>query len=214
MNYGDLVWLPRLTPVDVQTRVEVSGLEHLTGALANGHGAIVGSLHLGNIEVVGFAARSAGLAVMLPVERVNPPELLDLMIRLRQRAGIVCVPVGRDAFDRIRRALRSNSIVGIGVDRVTLGEGDVVNFCGRPARLPTAAALLALRTGAPLLPVGCIRLAGDRYRVRIGPPIMVERTGSLRGDVRLLTERLLGELQRFLEENPTQWVMFRPVWDS
>jgi lauroyl/myristoyl acyltransferase len=213
-NYGDLVWLPRLKPGDVQDRVQVEGLEHLTSVLANGRGAIVASLHLGNIEVIGYAARNAGFSVMLPVERVDPPELLDLMIRLRRRAGLVCEPVGHDAFDRIRVALRENSIVGIGVDRITLGDGDVVNFCGRPTRVPIAAALLSLRTGAPLVPVGCTRLPGDQYRVRIGPPLTVDRTGSLRGDVRRLTERLLSELQRFLEENPTQWVIFRPMWDS
>ena len=151
---------------------------------------------------------------MIPVERVEPPELLALMIRLRERAGLVCEPVGRDAFARIRAALRANAVVGIGVDRLTLGDGDVVDFCDRPARLPTAAALLALRTGAPLLPVGSCRLPGDRHRVRIGPAISVGRTRAARADVRRLTERLLAELQRFLEENPTQWVMFRPVWES
>jgi KDO2-lipid IV(A) lauroyltransferase len=213
-NYGDLMWLPRREPDNLASRVEVVGGEHLKAALAEGRGAIVGSLHLGNLEVVSYAAVNWGVPVMLPVERLDPPKLLKLMIDLRQRAGMVCEPVGLGAFDRIREALRRNSIVGIGVDRITLGDGDVLQFCGRSANLPTAAALIALRTGAPLLPIGSERLPGDRFRLRVGPSIPLRRSGPLRKDLRLISERLLADLEVFLKLTPTQWVVFHPIWSD
>jgi KDO2-lipid IV(A) lauroyltransferase len=213
-NYCDLFSLPRLAACDVLRCVDVAGWEHLEAALAGGRGAILASLHLGNLEIVGYAAHCRGLALLLPVERVEPPELLQLMLRLRRRAWLKCEPVGRDAFERIRVALKQNAVVGIGADRVTLGDGELVDFCGQPARMPIAAALLGLRTGAPVLAIGSERLPGRRYRLRISPPIPLVRRGSARESIRCSTERILRELEVYLRANPTQWVVFRPIWGA
>lgn len=213
-NYADLLALPGLSDGELERCIDVVGWEHLDAALAAGRGALLASLHLGNIEVVGRAATLKGYAVLLPVERIEPPELLELMLRLRRRAGLRCEPVGERAFAAVREALQRKAIVGIGADRLTLGRGEVVRFCGRPARLPIAAALLALRTGAPLLPVASQRLPGQRFRVRLGAPLPVVRTGRLRADAVALTERLFAELAVFLRDNPTQWVVFRSVWTA
>ncbi len=136
------------------------------------------------------------------------------MIGLRERVGFRCEPVGETAFDRIRDALRRNCIVGIGADRITLGEGELVTFEEYSARMPVAAAVLALRTGAPLLPYASQRLAGHRFRLRIGEPIPVSRSGRLSADARSITESLLRALGVYLRDNPTQWVVFRRVWES
>ncbi|MGH2461399.1 MAG: lysophospholipid acyltransferase family protein [Chloroflexota bacterium] len=212
-NYADLFALPGLPTGDLLERVEVEGWENLAEALARERGALLAALHLGNLEVVGRVASRRGVEVVLPVERLEPPELLDLMIRLRERAGFRCEPVGTTAIDRVREALRRNQVVGIGVDRMTLGEGDLVTFEGRPARMPVAAALLARRTGAPLLPYASRRLPGRRLRVRIGAPIPVARTGHLRADLRTTTEHLLDALGADLRDAPTQWVIFHRIWE-
>jgi lauroyl/myristoyl acyltransferase len=213
-NYADLFRLPRYAPADLTASIELVGLEHLAAALGAGRGALLASLHLGNIEVVGYAAAAQGYRLVLPVERLEPPELLDLMVRLRERAGFSCVPVGKHAFGQVRAALATNAIVGLGVDRLTTGGGEWVTFCGRLARLPVAAAILALRTGAPLLPIGTTRLPDHRFRVRIGSPVAVPRSGRLREDARRLTEQLLDQLGGYLRENPTQWAVFRDIWDT
>lgn len=212
-NYRDLFRLPGLSADTLVHRVDVDGWEHLMSALGEGRGALLASLHLGNIEVIGRAASLRGVEIMLPVERLEPPELLELMLTLRRRAGFVCEPVGENAIERVREVLRRNAVVGIGADRITLGDGQVVTFCGRPARMPVAAALLAFRTGAPLLPYASQRLPGHRFRVRIGPPIPAVRTGRLRADAVAVTERLLEDLAVYLRDDPTQWVVFRPVWE-
>jgi lauroyl/myristoyl acyltransferase len=213
-NYCDLFALPRLATADVRSRVVVDGWDHLASALGGGRGVILASMHLGNLEIVGYAAHCHGLTVMLPVERLEPPELLDLMLGLRRRAGFMCEPVGRDAFARIRAALGQNAAVGIGADRITLGAGEVVVFCGRPARMPVAAGLVALRTGAPVLAIGSERLPGGRYRLRISAPIPLVRGATARETLRTATERILRELEVFLRANPTQWVVFRPIWET
>ncbi len=211
-NYFDLLSLPRCSPSELTKRVAVDGWQHLAMARSAGRGAVLASLHLGNIEVVASVAVARGVEIMLPVERLEPPALLDLMLSLRRQAGLICEPVGRDAFAQIRAALQRNAVVGIGADRLTLGSGDLIELCGQPTRMPVAAALIAHRCRAPLLPVGAARLPGQRFRVRIGAPVTLSQTGSLRRDLRLTTQRLFAQLETFLRDNPTQWVVFRPIW--
>ncbi|HVB97141.1 MAG TPA: hypothetical protein VNG11_05380 [Chloroflexota bacterium] len=213
-NYFDLLYLPRFSRSELMARVHVDGWNHLEQALAAGNGAVLASLHLGNVEIVASLAVERGLEVMLPVEQVEPPELLNLMMSLRRQAGLICEPVGQDAFRSVRAALHRNAVVGIGADRITLGSGDVVKLCGRPTRMPIAAALIAHRCQAPLLPVGTMRLGGHRFEVRIGAPIPVSQTGSRRQDLQITTQRLFDSLESFLRRNPTQWVVFRPVWED
>jgi len=213
-NYVDLLRLPRLAQAGLATRVDVEGWENLSNGLAAGKGVLVASLHLGNIEAVGYAARARDLSMVIPVERIEPPEFLREMIALRERAGFRCVPVGQAAFRDIRAALSQNGVVGIGADRVTVGSGERVSFCGRPACMPVAAAALALRTGAPLLPLASRRLPHGRFHCRIGPPIPTNSAAPGRAGLIEITERLLAALEVFLRENPTQWVVFRPVWDA
>jgi len=213
-NYFDLLYLPRLSRSELTARVHVDGWNHLDQALALGHGAVLASLHLGNVEIVASVAVARGLEVMLPVEPVEPPALLGLMLSLRREAGLICQPVGQDAFATVRAALHRNAVVGIGADRITLGSGDVVTLCGRPTRMPIAAALLAHRCQAPLLPIGTTRLAGHRFAVQIGAPIPLSQTGVRRQDLRVTTQRLFDSLESFLRCNPTQWVVFRPIWEE
>ncbi|HEX5415618.1 MAG TPA: lysophospholipid acyltransferase family protein, partial [Chloroflexota bacterium] len=92
--------------------------------------------------------------------------------------------------------------------------GQIVSFCGRPARMPIAAAVLARRTGAPLLPVGNWRLPNGGFRCRVGPPIPLSASDGRRLSIVEITERLLAALEPFLRENPTQWVVFRRVWED
>jgi len=213
-NYCDLFYLPRLTGSELFASVDVEGWEHLESALAGGRGALLASLHLGNLEMIGYAMTTRGARVMLPVERIEPPEFLALMVRAREKAGFICEPVGTGALTAIRATLRGNAVVGVGVDRITLGDGELVRFCGRPARMPLAAALLALRTKAPLLPIGSYRRPGQRYCLRIGEPITLIAADK-KGDAAVeLTERLLATLETFLRADPTQWVMFRSVWSN
>ena len=85
----------------------------------------------------------------------------------------------------------------------------------RRTTLPAGPATLAIRTGAPLLPVGCYftpRYNGHHAVVR--PPVPTVRRGGLRDDVARVTQALARELEFLIRRAPEQWHLFQPNWPS
>jgi len=113
------------------------------------------------------------------------------------------------------QALKRNEIVCLLSDR-NIGPGGVeVEFFGERTKLPAGPATLALRTGAPLLPVA-VYFTGERngHLGLVRPPVPVERRGSLREDVVRVTQALAAELEHVIRRAPEQWHLFQPNWPS
>jgi phosphatidylinositol dimannoside acyltransferase len=144
---------------------------------------------------------------------VEPPTLFDWFVEFRERIGIEVVPLGADAGRAVMNAIKSGHIVTLLCDRDITGGGVEVTFFGERTTLPSGPAVLALRTGAPLLPAGVY----DRGRLRHGivrPPISTERTGSFRADVARVTQAIADELEYLIRLAPDQWHLLQPNWPS
>jgi lauroyl/myristoyl acyltransferase len=48
--------------------------------------------------------------------------------------------------------------------------------------------------------------------VRIGGPIQIERSGTMRTDVTTLTRAMAAEFERVISAHPADWHMFQPAW--
>ena len=88
------------------------------------------------------------------VERLEPPELFDWFVRLRNDLGMTVVPLGPGAARAVLQALADNEVVCLLCDRDIQGGGVEVEFFGERTTLPAGPATLGLRSGAPILPVG------------------------------------------------------------
>jgi KDO2-lipid IV(A) lauroyltransferase len=93
------------------------------------------------------------------------------------------------------------------------GRGVAVEFFGERTTLPAGAATLALKTGAPLLPVAPYFEDGG-HRVVIRPPIPVPNVGSRSEQVRAMTQALAIEMEDLIRANPRQWHLVQPNWPS
>ena len=137
--------------------------------------------HLGGLDFAGAWLAGQGVAVTVVVEPVEPPELFDWFVDTRRKLGMQVVPLGADAGAAVLRALRANRIVCLLCDRDLTGDGVEVEFFGERTTLPGGPATLALRTGAPLVPVGSTsaRMAATRSA---SSPGRAERKGRLRDE--------------------------------
>ena len=110
--------------------------------------------HMGGWDWAGRWLADQGIPVTVIVERIEPPELFDWFVTWRSDLGMKVVPLGPDAGRATLRALRDNEVVCLLSDRDIQRGGVEVEFFGERTTLPGGPATLALRTGAPLLPVG------------------------------------------------------------
>lgn len=211
-NYFDFFRLPRLSLAEVEHLVQVQGEATFWDVYRAGRGIVLLTAHLGTVDAAAqvFAARR--VEVLILVEPIDPPKLLDLVAGIRRSHGIQ-IEVARAAG--VRRAigfLRQGGVVVIVGDQPIQGHGEWISFFGEPARLPVGAVELAVRTGADLLPAYSIRNPDDSFTVFVDPPLTLARTGDRK---QLTTQNLQlarDNLEKFIRAYPDQWVVFRPVW--
>jgi len=198
----------------LESRFEAVGWEHVAEALAGGKGIVFALPHLGGFDFAAAWLAGRGVRPTVVVEAVEPPELFAWFAEARREIGMDVVPLGPDAGKRVLRALKDNRAVCLVSDRDLVGDGVPVTFFGEETTLPAGPATLALRTGAPLIPVGMYFRPHGRHFARIGPPMPTERRGRLRDDVARITQDLACRFEELVRVAPVQWHVMQPNWPS
>ncbi|MCL4367620.1 MAG: hypothetical protein M1337_00320 [Actinobacteria bacterium] len=211
-NYYDLFRLRSIKQPGQQVRMRVVGWENLVDALAKGRGAIVAAPHMGPFEMMTRVAVDRSVRVTIPIERLKPEKLFQLLLQQRSTDGINVVPADNGALRAMYQALRRNEIVIIAADRDVMGNGVCVRFFGEPTTVPGAPAVISLRTGAPILVGHTLRQPGNEYYVELCPPLATPVATDIRQGAQALTEAVTAEIEGFIRDNPDQWIVFEPVW--
>jgi KDO2-lipid IV(A) lauroyltransferase len=207
--------LPGTDPATLDAHMTIDGWEHVEAGREAGKGVILALPHLGLWEWAGFwVAVVKEVPLTVVVERLEPPDVFEWFVGLRESFGMHVVPLGPQAGHGVMSALRANHVVCLLSDRGIGGGGVEVELFGERTLLPAGPATLALRTGAPLLPAA-VYAQGDRHHHGvIRPPISTERTGRLRDDVQRVTQVLATELEALIRPAPEQWHLLQPNWPS
>lgn len=203
--------LSRLSSADhVIASMKIHGLEHLHSALARGKGVILASAHFGTIEVGGL--RLADFTDFHAVYDSFRPEYLDHLIqRKRREKGINLIPATN--VREMLRVLRRGGTVTLLFDRpVDVDRGVPVTFFGRRTAVPGGPAVLAMKTGATILPVFMLRQPDKSFESVFFPPVTWTSTGERERDVQTIMQKLMDTLQTVVRSRPDQWYMFRPMW--
>lgn len=189
--------------------VTFDGLEHVHRALARGRGAIVAIAHLGNWELAGLAAARRGFPITSIVRPMHNAALDRFFVAARERTGQKTL-TNRGSLCRMIRALRENRLLIVPCDQWPKS-GVRVTFLGRPTISTRTPATLALRTGAPVLPVDLYR-AGSEHRVTVHPPIEPESRRASADPVAAITQEVCRTLEGFIRAHPDQWLWMHDRW--
>ena len=194
--------------------VDSDGYEYIADAASAGAGVILALPHLGNWDVAGAWLARRGHQLTVVAEPAEPPELFEWFVEERRALGMEVVALGPNALVEVLGALKAGRVVCLVCDRDISGDGVPVQFFGEATTMPGGPALAALRTGAPLIPVGVYFRDGGRHLVRFLPPIPVQRQGSLREDVNRITSELAAQFEALISAAPEQWLVMQPVWPA
>jgi len=214
--YYDSFRLPTMTPTKVDAGFRVEGIEHLDAAMAaGGVGPVLALPHLGGWEwAAAWITRVRGWRLAAVVEELEPPELFDWFLQFRESLGMNIIPLGPDAAARVATAALDGEVVCLLSDRDIGGNGVEVEFFGERTTLPAGPAVMALRTGCPILPTAVYFGDDDGVHGVVRPPLKVTRQGRLRDDVTRVTQDLAHELEELIRRAPEQWHLMQPNWPS
>ena len=191
--------------------VETEGEDRVRQALQQGRGVLFFTGHFGYWEIHALAH-----ALQFPPNSVlarpldNP--ILDAMLEeIRTRTGNTVVQ-RRGAVRRILRDLAAGRGVAILIDQ-HLHEADAVyvGFFQRPAATTSALAALALRTGAPVVPVFALPLPHGRYRLIYEHPVEPPLADTPDA-VREYTQRCTDVLEMYVRRHPELWLWMHRRW--
>ena len=192
--------------------IVIDGREHVDGIMASHGRGLVVTAHLGNWELLSLSQRLTGYPVSIVVRPLDAEWLDESVRRLRAATGVEIIDK-RDALRAVREALRRGRLVAILLDQnAARHEGVFVPFFGRAASTSRSVAVLALRTGAPILPVFIRREAPRRHRITIEAPIMPQRSSSAAESITEVTRQCTLAVERAVRATPDQWFWMHDRW--
>lgn len=181
-------------------------------ALSGGKGVIVVSAHIANWELAGITMAILGYPIACVALSHRNKSINDFFIRQRELKGLEVISLGRAAFGCLQ-TLKKNKLLALVGDRDFTQAGLAIDFFGVPTLIPKGPAAFSLKTGAPIVIGMMIRDKDDKFRFIYEGPLEIERTNDLEKDMKILTEKYVRILEKYIKDYPGQWLMFRRFWE-
>ncbi len=207
----ELLKFSGLSRQDILSLVEFEGGERVREAHANGRGALLFTGHFGFWEINAIAHAAAFFPIGVLARPLDNIRLHNLLERMRGCTGNYVI-YRRGALRRVLKALHANHAVAMLIDQhIQAPDAVTVNFFDRPAATTLALAVLALRTGAPVIPVFALPLPGGRYRLVYEHPVDPPADDSPEA-IRDFTQRCTDVLEMQVRRHPELWLWMHRRW--
>ena len=217
-NFGMMaVEFFRIPQMDVEAfkkRVTIEGLEEALRLLGKGKGVLLLLSHFGNWEMMGIMSKLIGDSIMVIAKPMKKNKRMDQFItKIRSAAGLEVVSSIK-ASRAVIKALSQNRVVGILIDqRAKRSEGIWADFFGKKAPTTPGLAVLAMKTGTPVVPVFMVRNGFGKHRLIIQEPLELVHTGDIKKDVEANTQMFNRTLESMIRQYPDQWFWVHRRWE-
>jgi len=213
---GEFIRFRWLSAAGKLALVRVEGLDNFIAARDQGKGILILTGHFGNWEV----STTAGIAQFPEmrghfhfVRRPIKPAWLDRLVTRRFEAAGFGVFSKRDSLDAMLESLARGDAVVLPFDQhAGPPDGIAVDFLGQPAWTFKSLAIIALSTGAPVLPASSWREPDGRHVLRFEPPLSPIEHDSTTEAIRLNTRAYNAALEKLVVRHPEQWYWVHRRW--
>ena len=207
----ELLKFGSLPPEAMLGRVDSDGEERVRQAYQQGRGVLFFTGHFGHWEVQAITQALLVKPVAVLARPLDNPALHVMLERIRTCTGNTVI-YRQGAIRKVLRELASNRGVALLIDQhLHTPDAVYVDFFRRPAATTSALAALALRTGAPVIPVFALPLPHGRYRLIYEHP--VDPPGGDSPDaIREFTQRCTDVLEMYVRRHPELWLWMHRRW--
>lgn len=208
----EILYLPWMTENQMKNSVAIENLELIEEKNKLGKGVILLSAHFGNWE---YIAASASLQLNkkfhIIVKNQRNKYVNDWMNRMRTRWLNEVVPLGVSVRN-IYAVLKNNGIAAMVADQRGPEEGLKLDFFGKKTSVYTGPAVLALKTGAPIIFGIPVRQKDYSYKSTLTELDKSNLPDDEEEKVKVLTERMIKYLEKIISEHPEQWLWMHRRW--
>lgn len=194
----------------ILSTVTVSNEHLLLDPIKNHTGVVVSLPHAGNWDHAGsyFCIRGAQLVTVAEV--LKPRALFEKFLAYRQAIGMEVLPLDSRAFPTLMQRAREGKLIALVADRDLSSSGIDVQFFGGVARMPAGPAIVAIRTGIPLV-TAFVSYTETGIHVdlkEIAIPDGVDEAARVKATVQLCADNFTEGIKAF----PHDWHMMQRIW--
>jgi KDO2-lipid IV(A) lauroyltransferase len=209
----EIGWSLQLHKSHFAEHFKIEGYHHIKNAYEKGKGVLALTAHFGNWELLTIIASMIRFPLNIVVRPLDFKPLDHFIFNLRTRYGGKIIPKQR-SFRTIIRCLNRGEMVALLMDQnVDWYEGVFVDFMGHRACTNKGLALLALKTGVPVVPVFMIREKMG-FRAEFGPEIATVETGDKQRDIEINTQEYNRVIENVIRRYPDQWFWIHQRWKT
>jgi len=190
--------------------VTINNESILMDAVAAGTGAIVTLPHCGNYDHAAAYFCARGAKIVTVAEHLKPEKLFKKFMQYRSDFGMESLPLDGRVIPTLMQRIRSGCVIALAADRDLSKSGINVNFFGGPARMPAGPALLAIRTGAPLISA-YVSYAPTGIHIDF-TCIELPTQGTETEKVTALVQRSADLCAEGIAKYPHDWHMMQRIW--
>jgi len=199
-------WSPERIRKTVTTRNENLLLE----PMKDGRGVVVALPHSGNWDHAGAYFCSLGIPLVTVAERLKPEALFQKFLRHREAMGFEVLSLDSRSFITLVKRAKEKRLIALVSDRDLSQSGIDVNFFGQNARMPAGPALLAVKTGIPLV-VAHVSYTQSGIHIDFHA-VKMPLEGSEQDRIEEIVQTTADLFAQGIAQHPEDWHMLQRIW--
>jgi len=174
-------------------------------------GCIIALPHAGNWDHAAAYFCSTGIPITAIVEKLKPEAIFKKFLAYRESIGIEAISHKEKTIPILIERLNQGKLVALVADRDMSRNGIEVNFLGGIAKMPAGPAILAIKTGSPLV-TAYIRYLDKGIEITFDETIKLPVTGSEEDQIKIVTQSMADNFARRIKDSPVDWHMLQRIW--
>lgn len=211
----EIMRYPRVPIEEIEKRVVIHESELFRRAIAGKTPVILISAHFGNMDYASAVATRRYGPFTLAAETMKPVQLFHYLQQVRAVRGVNLVDYTH-APRKILEALKRKEWVAFLIDFGVNNQKDITNtevsFFGAPTRFPASPAILAQRSGGPIVVVHTYLDADKQIHAVITDPFYVSKDLSREEAAQTTMQAVAHRMEQFICAHPEQWYVYRAMW--
>ena len=183
----------------------------LRDPIATKEGCIIALPHAGNWDHAAAYFCSTGITLTAVVEKLKPEAIFKKFLAYRQSIGIEAISHKEKTIPILMERLNQGKLIALVADRDMSRNGIEVNFLGGIAKMPAGPAILALKTGAPLV-TAYIRYLEKGIEITFDETIKLPVAGSEEEQIKIVTQSMADNFAKRIKDSPVDWHMLQRIW--
>ena len=174
-------------------------------------GCIIALPHAGNWDHAAAYFCSTGIPLTAVVEKLKPEAIFKKFLAYRQSIGIEAISHREKTIPILIERLNQGKLIALVADRDMSRNGIEVNFLGGIAKMPAGPAILAIKTGSPLV-TAYIRYLNKGIEITFDETIKLPVTGSEEEQIKIVTQSMADNFAKRIKDWPVDWHMLQRIW--